>query len=494
MCSYTAGFFIGKYINMTRNSKFRMIWTVLYLLSYSFAVNAQSRFEDMIGERTYQTVERTMGFYEHEALLSFVKETGKKLEQQIPGNTYEFKYYLVDTDVPNAFATAGGYVFVTRGLLAVIDTEDELAGVLGHEFTHVLHHHSTESMYRKIIPLILEIPGNLVSALFSDVVGNLMNLPIELTAGTVDAAFSRRQENDADSYGIELTTLAGYDPSGLESALLKLETYVEMRYNSPEHFTLFRDHPLTAKRAEHLEKLMKRHHYQKKEETPLLDHQDGLLIGQNPENGVILADHSFLHPGLDLALQFPPDWIVQNTPAAVTSTDSSGRSGFLIGIETNYNDLDTAVAEMSRGLQKSYAMVEVTDTYDLNGFHAASIVVSGTNVQENGITLITYIELPESNGLLHCIGTAHSEEEFLKIEKITTSVHPLAEEEKTRITYQVMNVVQGGDETFEEFVSGYGPEVMENMELMQMLNRMDPSENVQGKPIKIIRTIPYYEK
>ena len=93
------------------------------LLLLVHRMSAQTPIEEKIGETTYHSVEQSMGFYDNEVLLDYVKGIGRKLEAQLPDNPYEFKYFLVDTPEPNAFATAGGYVFVTRGILPILDSE-----------------------------------------------------------------------------------------------------------------------------------------------------------------------------------------------------------------------------------------------------------------------------------------------------------------------------------------------------------------------------------
>jgi len=463
--------------------------TVTLLLNTLYG---QSRIEDKIGESTYLSVERSMGFYKHDALLEYVSGIGRKLEAQLPDNPYEFKYFLVDTDEPNAFATAGGYVFVTRGILPILDTEDELAGVLGHEFTHVILKHSTHKMARNILPMVLEIPGNILGIVFPDIVGELVNLPIELTAHTADAAFSRRQERDADTYGIRYATEAGYDPEGLRSALLKLQEYIEDRYHMEEHFTLFLDHPLTQDRTEHLERMITSKEWPSREPTLLHDHLNGLIIGQNPEQGIVFEDHSFIHPALDLFLQLPADWRVDNSPMALNAADKSGMSGFMIGVEENFTHPDSAALAMAERLKQRYSHVELGEPYLLNGFRAIDLVVTGEDMAREGKTQMTWLEPHTPGVLLHCLGAAHSDEQFREIREIIGSIRPIRSEEKKQVVSHVLYVEQGGEESLKAFAARKGEPVLKNLELMGIINHMDPSDSVSGRQVKYIRTEPYF--
>lgn len=455
-------------------------------------LSGQSNIEDKIGQTAYLSVEKTMGFYSDEEMLDFITGIGRKLEAQIPDNPYEFKYFIVDTDEPNAFATAGGYVFVTRGILPVLDTEDELAGVLGHEFTHVYLKHSTKKLARNMLPMVLEIPGNLLGMVFPDIVGDLVNLPIELTHKTADAAFSRRQERNADTYGIRFATAAGYDPEGLRSALLKLEEYIENRYQMEEHFNLFLDHPLTKDRADHLEKLISNNQWQTREPIPMGHHLNGILLGQNPAQGIIFDDHTFIHPDLGLFLQLPAEWRIDNSPMALNAVDRSGVTGFMMGIEENFTDADSAALAMAQRLKQRYSNVEVGDLYLINGFRAIDLTVTGEEIAREGITRMTWIELPQPGVLLHCMGAAHSEEKYLEVLDIIGSIRPIMPEERKKVVSHALYVEEGGSETLEAFASRKGEDVLEHLELMGIINRMDPSDSVAGRQVKYIRTEPYF--
>lgn len=477
---------------MQKSSFIQYLISLVTLLILFFPVSGQSNMEDRIGEVTYLSVERSMGFYENEALLEYVKGIGRKLEAQLPDNPYEFKYFLVDTQEPNAFATAGGYVFVTRGILPILDTEDELAGVLGHEFTHVIMKHSTRKLYRNVLPMVLEIPGNLLGMVFPEIVGDLVNLPIEFTHKTADAAFSRRQEREADTYGIGIATASGYDPKGLQSALLKLEKYIEDRYHAEEQFNLFLDHPLTEDRAEHLEKIMAKKEWPSISPTLMNNHLNGVILGQNPAQGIVFDDHSFIHPDLDLFMQLPEEWKVDNSPTALNAVDQSGRSGFVIGVEENFTQADSAAMAMAVQLKQRYGNVQVGDPYLLNGFRAIDLMVTGEDITREGKVRMTWMELPDPGVLLHCMGAAHSGDQFSEIREIISSIRPVRDEEKNKVVSHVLYVEEGGDETLKAFAARKGVQVQENLEMMGIINRMDPSDSVSGMQVKYIRTEPYY--
>lgn len=480
---------------MKRKTKpfFHLLLIIGILLKMgAYEMAAQSKLEEKIGKTTLASVEASYGFYENPPLLDYVKSIGRKLEATLPDPPpYKFQYFLVDTPEPNAFATAGGYVFVNRGLFPILDTEDELAGILGHEFTHVLLHHSTKKMRRNILPAILEIPGNLLGTLHSELLGDLLNMPIELTSKTADAAFSRKQEKAADTYGIQIATRAGYDPAGLQSALLKLETFVEGRYGVEEHFTLFLDHPLTEDRVEHLNELRKEYEMQSRKPIPLGHHMDGIILGQNPAQGLIFPDNTFAHPDLDLYLKFPKTWELENNPSALTAADKSGLSGFALGVESNSTRIDSAAYKLASKFEQSAYKVEMGEVYQLNGLEAINLLVTGDNIRRDGITSFTWIQLEDPGIILHCMGSAHSEEQFSEIVQIISSIRRLEPGDKEKIVRHTLHVEVGGDRTLEEFARMKGRGVIENLELTALINELDPADNILGKRIKYIRTERY---
>jgi predicted Zn-dependent protease len=127
-----------------------------------------------MGEKTFEMVKKTYGIYDNPMLLSEVKAIGRRLEKHLPFQD-SMKYFLVDTYEPNAFATEGGYVYVTRGLLSIITSKDELACIMAHEISHVTKKHPRKTLEVRILPAIMQIPGNIMGALTSPVYGKLFN-------------------------------------------------------------------------------------------------------------------------------------------------------------------------------------------------------------------------------------------------------------------------------------------------------------------------------
>lgn len=314
----------------------------LFLLLSIFYATAQSPTEQKLGELTFKMVKETQGIYVNESALQYVKSVGLELEKHL-NLGYPLKYYLVDTAEPNAFATAGGYVYVTRGLLSVLNSRDELAGIMGHELSHVSQHHSTKKMAASVLPLLLELPANIVGLLTYKEVASIINFPIDEAAKISIAAFDRSQERTADKLGVELATRAGYNPYGLVIGLERLEEYISTMSDEKRKKTLFIDHPMTSDRVKYLTGILEKQGHKRTgfsagtEITSL----DGLVYGQNPNGGIII-DNVFVHPSIELYCAFPAKWTIRNSPESITAMSEDKKSTIMVMVDTSAMTPDEA--------------------------------------------------------------------------------------------------------------------------------------------------------
>lgn len=464
--------------------KLRILGAGMVMLIVMSTAVAQSKFEDKVGEQTLETMAKTQGFYEDPALLKFVENVGKRLEAQMPENGYDFKYHLVDVEEPNAFATAGGYVYVTRGLLAIIDTEDELACVLGHEFTHVLHKHSNKKMEREILPTLLEIPGNLVGSLMAQSVGALMNLPIEATSKSVNSIFDRKQENDADENGVQLAAKAGYNPQALISALNKLEMYVVAQGGTSDRFSIFDNHPLTSKRVVHIQEVISGIDYTPKKQLHILGRTDGIVLGPNPRSGVITKKKQFLHPDMNFSIQFPEKWKIQNVPAALTAIGEKHSAGLAVGYDGKHAICKEAANAYLEELDSKKLKVILTESIKINGFEAAQLELQhakGGGAQN----IVVWVKLNDSPGVLQISGTAKDEGGYELIKSIINSLRKIEEEEGKLITEKVMRFEKAQEVTLQEYGESKGAD-KNGMVWLQILNDLSPDEKITGEYVKYV--------
>jgi predicted Zn-dependent protease len=247
-----------------------------------------------------------------------MRDTGSKLAAVSHRPKLEWHYTAVDSPVINAFALPGGYVYFTRGILAYLNTEAELAGVMGHEIAHITARHSVSQISRAQIAQIGVGAASILSPTvgrFGDIAGSGLGLWF--------LKFSRDDERQADQVGIEYAARAGYDPrevSNFFDVLRRLsetsdretipgwlsthpdpgERVAATRNAAQQWITQLALDPerMTVNRDGHLRNI------------------DGIVWGNNPREGFV-EEGRFYHPELQFQISFPSGWKVENTRSAV---------------------------------------------------------------------------------------------------------------------------------------------------------------------------------
>jgi predicted Zn-dependent protease len=198
--------------------------------------------EQEIGAKVSAMLREKYGVVQDPAIHKYVTLTGTVLAAASSRPTLPWKFIVLDTDGVNAFAAPGGFVHITRGALALIKNESELAGVLGHEIGHVVEKHTLNAIKK----------GNMVSlgaeAARSEVVTKVANKAYEVV---LENKFDRGDEMAADTDGIKLANAAGYAPNGLSGFLTRL---AERNKDLKDRSGLFASHPETKARLDGIAK------------------------------------------------------------------------------------------------------------------------------------------------------------------------------------------------------------------------------------------------
>jgi predicted Zn-dependent protease len=256
--------------------------------------------DSRVGKAASVDVKAQMGVLDDPKLNAYVTEIGLKLLRGLPRRSFQYNFFVVDQIEPNAFALPGGWIFVSRGLLALANTEDELACIIGHEITHAHHRHAAaqQQLGKRINPIAMPW----------------------MRMGKM-AAYGRDMERDADKGGQVLCAAAGYDPMGMSTFLAALGNYERLRIGYSRGPSFFDTHPGSTERASVNairagEMRWTRDPLLGDTRTRYLQKIDGITVGARPEAGVFVGDR-FLHPDMDFYLRFPPGWALQNSNEAV---------------------------------------------------------------------------------------------------------------------------------------------------------------------------------
>jgi len=318
-------------------TSYRLIVGFLFLFTLnSFAQDLS--YDKKMGAQAALQVEQSIGIYHDSSLTAYVNQVGDRLVEALGDGPFEFKFFVVDMSEPNAFALPGGYIYVSRGLLSLINDEAELAGVIGHEMIHVTKRHSVKQMKKSIFPSLLHIPGALVGIFNSDL-GNAINTPVSLGSELFLSNYSRKQESESDEYGIKLASKAGYDPAKLAVILNSLSADVELLTGEEEKKSYFSSHPITPKRVEDIDKEISKLEWTEKisiapDKISLYKKLEGMVIGQNPAQG-IFEENVFKHPDLNLTITFPEKWNTVNVPVAVGAVQEDGEAQLVFMVDNS---------------------------------------------------------------------------------------------------------------------------------------------------------------
>lgn len=280
--------------------------------------------EAALGQQAATQVAAEIGLVENEKLSTYVSALGDRLASHSPRRNVRYRFHVADMPEPNAFALPGGYIYVSRGLLALSNNETELANVIGHEIGHVAARHSAQRETRAIGAGVLTAIGTLAAAVVGG--GQLAEATSQFgqmaSAGLI-ASYGRDQERQADEVGQGLAARSGWDPAGMSAFLNSLERETALRTGQERLPGFLDSHPATgervqttAARASSLERSALPP--VAKNRADFLERIRGIMLGPNPEEGVF-RDTLFLHPTLDFALRFPPGWRTQNQKQQVAA-------------------------------------------------------------------------------------------------------------------------------------------------------------------------------
>ena len=269
--------------------------------------------DQRVGDEVAKEIEAEMGLYESPELTTYVAEIGRRLVGYAPLRPFQYEFLILDQMEPNAFSLPGGHIYVSRGLIALANSEDELAGVLGHEIIHAAERHvaAQQEMSRR---------------------GNPFVIPYLRMAKM--AAYSQDAERSADRGGQELAAKAGYDPKALSTFLEHLGDSERLEIGYSRLTSYFSTHPGTTERvaataADAVPMQWKRDPVRADGREEHLRHIDGIVLGTDPAEG-IFRESEFLHPDMDFRILFPYGWELLNSPQAVGATTQGGNVRILL--------------------------------------------------------------------------------------------------------------------------------------------------------------------
>ncbi len=457
-------------------------------------VHAQNtNLDQQLGKEGALQVEQQIGIYAHEPATAYIQEIGARLMAQLKAPLFEYKFLVVDMPEPNAFALPGGHVYISRGLLFLANNEAQIATVMGHEIVHSEQRHSVQQMQKNILPSLLQLPGTIVGTVVSEDLGRLINAPIASASQVFLSKYSRGHETEADKYGVMIAGKAGYDPAQFGVILTNLSKEVELLTGQQEKFSYFDSHPFTPSRVQYIEKQISKGNYTISpnlvpDKEAFLNKFDGMYFSQNPANGLFVGNN-FMHPVLDLFVQFPSGWEQTNTPTYCGAVDTNQKGMIYLGLASENvapEELGEKMAEKIRTEHNTEP--KRAEKVSLNGLEAYLLSLTDTTGAEPvGIHQLWF----KLNGITYELSGAAFDSEFSKLKETALSIRTLTEQEKNSIKVKVLRIVKAQEGESIDSISQRTNNAW-NADMTALMNGIAKEKTFsEGDPVKILHIENY---
>ena len=300
------------------------------------------------GQKAHQGVLKQYRVVQSPKLQAYVDGIGQKLAAQSHRAQLTWTFTVLDSPEVNAFALPGGYVYVTRGIMAYLDSEAELAGVLGHEIGHVTARHGAQRATRQQNAGLGVLAATVFGAVLegagvrgaTDIAGQLSQTA---AAGYV-ASYSREQESQADELGAEYLVRTHYNPQNMVDVIGVLKNQERFAADTaraegrqvPAGGNWLASHPSNDQRLNDIRSVaaqypMPADRYADDGRIRYLQAIEGMAFGDSSEEGVVRGRH-FVHEGLGMALTAPTGWRIQNGSDAITLVNAAGDAGLTVSL------------------------------------------------------------------------------------------------------------------------------------------------------------------
>ncbi len=470
----------------------KKIFTVFIILLLTISVQAQNtNFDKKLAKKLNKQVETETGIYNNDKMNAYLDSIGQRLVAQLDNKLFDYKFKLVLDESPNAFALPDGYIYVTSGMIPIIQNEDELACILGHEITHSNNRHSVKKLKLKIPFVVLEIPGILVG-LVDRFAGGILEAPVKITDAYVSASYSRKLETEADDQGVILAAKAGYDPNALPIVLTRLVSTIESMTGSMEKKSFLNDHPYTPDRNDNIYRQLK--NIEIKKSAPisnnLLNEFDGILFGESVTKGVI-KENVYLHPVLDFYVKFPENWVINNQANFIIAHDTIKKSALKLSVEGSTLSPKQAGEKYIKSLTKEYRDI-LTDSTDFEQNGEKGYIIRFTENIDEGVLNAFVLWMPLNDVVYRFTGFSYKENHD-DVENITKSLRALTVEDKNSIMQKQISIVKSkGNEDIVELSKRTGN--LLDHKLTAIINSIDINEKIdKGIQIKIVVEKPYFK-
>jgi predicted Zn-dependent protease len=431
------------------------------------------------GAEAAARVAREIGLVDDPLLHAYVTELGARVAAQAPGRDRGLAFHVVDMPEPNAFALPGGDVDVSRGLLALVNSEDELAHVIAHEVAHVAAGHPARREAGARDAGIVAPPN------VED--GGATRGQGGAGGGGIVASYSREQEREADRFGQALAARAGYDPGAFADVLRSLERERTLRLGRTRQPSFLDSHPSRPERS--AAAAARARTLVRAPAAPIaatradfLGRLEGLVLGVDPARGIFRGP-LFLHPLLGFQVRFPGDWRLLLSPSAVGASEPHSRAMILLTAQEEGSDPRAAAERFSASERLGFTEAGPLRIRDQRAYRAVALL--GSQSGPLGVEL-TWIAHGGTVYRLQAISAEVSFSRFAEAFRSTAeSFAPLSPEQRAGFRQRRLQIVTSrAGETLEQLSRRTG-NAWSAADTAVMNGIWEPSRPLGGQRLKI---------
>lgn len=454
--------------------------------------------EVQLGKEADGQIQSQYGIYDDEELQAYVDEVAREVleeshmrrsDTQKQFRETEFTFRVLDSPVVNAFALPGGYVYVTRGLLAHLNNEAQLAMVMGHEIAHVAARHASQRAARQKFTQGLLVGGAVAGQVaFGGNVGeNVLGLG-GTAAELLSLSYSRDNERESDRLGVEYAVKAGYE--GAEGAAFFTSLKRIQQQSNQSLPTWQSSHPDPGEREDTIVQLAQEWQ-ERVPGTARARNQEAyygaletVVLGDNPRQG-FTENNTFYHPDLEFQFPTPAGWTVQNQPRQVAIIAPEQAAYTIFG----FSDRDTPAAAGQKFAEQEGLTVEERRSTTVNGRDAYRVLAQAQGQQGETLRVLSYFIADRDQVYqFQSVTTAERYGDYRSaFERTMTGFDRLTDSEKLNVQPTRL-AIRSADRSaaFETFADTTGmPEGMDAMDLA-ILNQLDLDTAVEvGRPLKL---------
>jgi predicted Zn-dependent protease len=421
---------------------------------------------------------------------AYVRQVGAKVSARtnIQGGANAFRITTLNSPVMNAFAVPGGYLYITRQLLGLMNDEAELASVLGHEAGHIAARHSKERQRAGILSQILAVGAAVVTGS-----GQLGQLAGQVGQGLF-LSYSRNQEFEADALGVQYIAGAGYDPTASATflaslgAATSLESRAAGRNDERSTPSWARTHPLSEDRVRRATQNAQKSRAVGggvRNRDQFLAQVDGLMVDDDPRQGMI-EGRTFVHPDLRLRFAVPNGYGMQNGARAVSIVGQRGQAMFSTG-QFNGN-LGTYIGQAFRSVVGEQAQVSASQprSTTINGIPAAYSSARVTT-QQGQVDLTIFAYQWDQNTAYHFAMVTPAGTGIGPFESMVQSLERITAQQAAAIRPRVIDVVTVGRGDTVQSLAGRMAYADNQVERFRVLNGLAANAALApGQKVKLV--------